>query len=66
LKAVSGSDDMSIIIWDVDSGTQIFKLIGHKEGVRSVIFSSDGKQVVSCSYDGSIIVWDVINGNQIK
>ncbi len=34
-------------------------LRAHKNEVRSVMFSRDGKSFVSASYDNSLILWDV-------
>ena len=41
-------------------------LEGHTNGVRSVAFSPDGKQIVSGSYDKSVRVWDVSTGKELK
>ena len=34
-------------------------LRGHNDGVMSVVFSPDGKKVISGSLDGTIRIWDV-------
>ncbi|CDF39140.1 WD40-repeat containing protein [Chondrus crispus] len=65
-RAVSGSDDMSVRVWDVDTGLQIGDaLTGHTGWVESVAMSGDGKRAVSGSYDDSVRVWDVDTGLQI-
>ena len=47
-KIVSGSNDKTIRIWDVESGKQVQRFeIDH--AVHSVAFSSDRKKIVSGS-----------------
>lgn len=56
----SGSDDHSIILWDVTTGQPIGQpLKGHSDEVMSVAFSPDGKTLASGSADHTIILWDV-------
>ncbi|CDF38850.1 WD40-repeat containing protein [Chondrus crispus] len=65
-RAVSGSWDRSVRVWDVDTGLQIGDaLTGHTGGVYSVAMSGDGKRAVSGSHDKSVRVWDVDTGLQI-
>jgi WD40 repeat protein len=46
-------------IWDASTHKSIVQLVGHTDGVDSVAFFPDGKQIISASYDGTIRVWDV-------
>lgn len=58
----SGSNDKSVIIWDLTAGTQLKKLTGHVWKVNSVSWSSDGKYLVSTGNEGETIVWEVETG----
>ncbi len=44
---VSGSDDGTIRMWDMTSGSCQHTLIGHNDPVRSVCFSPCGTKIVS-------------------
>ena len=55
---VSGSDDETIIVWDITSGSCLSTLRGHSAYVNSVCFSSDGKQLTSGSDDTTVRNWD--------
>ncbi|HEX2673284.1 MAG TPA: hypothetical protein VHM25_20525, partial [Polyangiaceae bacterium] len=72
----SGSDDRTILLWDVETQQQMTRpLEGHAEAVSSVVFSPDGLQLASIARNGSIMfsdlgldalasrACDVINGN---
>jgi WD40 repeat protein len=58
----SGSDDKSIIIWDMATATVLKKLTGHAWKVTSVQFSPDGKYLVSTCNTGEIKLWNLETG----
>ena len=65
-RVVSGSEDKTVRVWDVETGTQVGgALTGHTEGVISVAISEGGRRAVSGSSDKSVRVWDVNAGKQI-
>ena len=62
----SGSNDMTIKIWDTGSGRHINTFQGHIKSVTSVVFSPDGNQIVSGSRDKTIKLWGVNSGKEIR
>ena len=61
--AVSGSNDKTLRVWNLE-GSQLRRvLIGHTGPVKAVALSGDGRRVVSGSYDKTLRVWD-LEGNQ--
>ena len=55
----SGSEDSTVLLFDVATGTYIHTLEGNLDSVNSVAFSPDGKTLASGSHDGTIRFWDV-------
>ena len=63
---ISGSDDSTIRIWDVKTGTTVGEpLKGHSGGVYGVSDSPNGRQIFSGSYDGTIQIWDAETGDTV-
>lgn len=63
---VSGSDDRTIRLWNVETGEAAFKPFeGHEDEVHSVAFSPDGKYITSGSVDHTIRLWNIETGKVI-
>ena len=60
----SGSDDKTIRLWDVSTGTQMSSLRSGK--VRALAFSIDGKILASIGNSVNIQLWDTATGSQLK
>jgi WD40 repeat protein len=61
-RLLSGSDDDTVKIWDVESGANVGTLEGHSGGVSSVAFPADGRRLASGSWDHTVKIWDVESG----
>jgi WD40 repeat protein len=62
LLAVHGPDGTSrgkdVLLVDVEDGTTVARLRGHRDQVSNIRFSPDGTLVGSVAWDGELIVWD--------
>jgi WD40 repeat protein len=64
LIATSMSGNVShILLWKPDGKKPIRRLLGHSDMVRDLLFSPDGKKIISASHDKTVKVWDVEVGN---
>ncbi|HEY9852629.1 MAG TPA: serine/threonine-protein kinase [Leptolyngbyaceae cyanobacterium] len=63
---VSGSNDKSIKIWDLNSGKLVNTLRGHKNAVNSVAISPDGQTLASGGGDRTLKLWDLKTGKLKK
>ena len=51
-------DDV-VLVWDTKDGALKHTFKGHKQVIRTVAFSPDGKQLLSGGLDRTIRVWKV-------
>ena len=73
-RLLSGGFDQTVRLWDVASGKELRRLLGHKDGVTSVAFSSDGRRGVSGggnygrngAVDSTVRVWDLESGKELR
>src|SRR5262249_52169618 len=61
---LSGSQDMTLKLWDVAEGKCVKTLEGHKNWVNGVLFQGD-KRAISTSDDLTIRLWDLPSGKEI-
>ncbi|MBN1123296.1 MAG: hypothetical protein JXJ17_19650 [Anaerolineae bacterium] len=48
-----------ITVWDIETGEQLYRFVGHTAEAYAVAFSPDGTRLASVSADGSIVIWNV-------
>ncbi len=63
--AISGGDDHAAILWDTQSGQQIY-LWPHNNRVHYVKFSRDGKLAFTASRQAEAYIWDLTNGKMVS
>jgi len=61
----SGSDDMTIVMWNMTNYTQIGILKGHQSSIQDMMMLKNGF-LVSCAYDHKIFFWDYFKGEVIE
>jgi WD40 repeat protein len=62
-KVAKVADD--IRLYDVASGAEKSRLVGHQGALQSLSFSSDGRRLASGSADKTVEVWDVNTGRRM-
>jgi WD40 repeat protein len=55
----SGGGDKTVKLWNYDEGFCASVGTGHSQSISSVVFSPDGRNVVSASAEGAIFIWSV-------
>lgn len=64
-KAISGSDDRTLIVWNLDTGEILHTLVGHTDAVNKVVVTPDEKKAISGSDDYTLIVWNLETGEKL-
>jgi len=63
---ISGSDDNTLKLWDLNSGNCLRSFWGHKYGINAIAISKDDRYVVSGSSDNTLKLWDLNSGNCLR
>jgi WD40 repeat protein len=55
----SFSTDNSARLWDLSTGKEIRRFVGHKDFLHTIKFSSDGMRIITVAHDSSAMIWDL-------
>jgi WD40 repeat protein len=58
-RIASAGADATVIVWDTQTGENLFTLTGHDAWVESVAFGPQGQRLASGSRDGTLRMWNV-------
>ncbi len=64
-KALSGSDDRTVRLWDVETAKQEQLFSGHENAVRAVAFNDKGNWALSGGSDASVRLWQTATGKEL-
>jgi WD40 repeat protein len=63
---LGAGDHEALRLWDATSGTELHELRGHQDKIHQVVFSQDGKTLISTGDDKTIRFWDVATGKESR
>ncbi len=53
-------------LWDLESGAELARFVGHDGSVSALALMPDGKRVLSGSDDGTVRMWDLNSGSEVQ
>ncbi|MGD0067999.1 MAG: TIR domain-containing protein [Streptosporangiaceae bacterium] len=59
-----GTDDGTVRLWDLATGTVLTTLTGHRGAVHEMAFSRDGRRVATGAGNGIVRLWDPGSGTE--
>ncbi|MDP2767727.1 MAG: hypothetical protein Q8O41_09815, partial [Candidatus Methanoperedens sp.] len=65
-RAISGSRDKTLKVWNLETGKELHTLAGHTGSVSAVAVMPDGRRAVSGSGDRTLKVWDLETGKELR
>ncbi len=63
---VSGGSDGTVRLWDLSTGEEQKRFVGHSAGVLCVAVSPDGNWAASGGKDRTVRIWDLKSGEQLR
>jgi WD40 repeat protein len=63
---VTGYDETTVKVWDVETGKEVGAFAGHKKAVRDCWVSNDRKRLVTFDRSGSARLWDAATGKEVR
>ncbi|MFW9925596.1 MAG: WD40 repeat domain-containing protein, partial [Candidatus Thorarchaeota archaeon] len=63
---LSGGQDGVVHLWDLETGTQLKTMTGHKDSILLIHVTSDGQHIITGSGDGTVRVWILRGGVLLK
>lgn len=64
-KIISGDSWGYIKMWDIDKAECVYTIIGHNNGIRTLVFDKTDNYFLSTAYDNTIKIWEVTKGELI-
>ena len=61
-KRLLTASDITAMVWDVATGSQLLALNGHMGRINQAIFTPDGRSILTASADTTARVWDADTG----
>lgn len=65
-RAVTGSLDGTLRLWDLANGQVLRTIPAHSSGVSAVKVSADGAQAISAGWDGAVRIWNLASGQEVR
>lgn len=65
LQAVSVDQSGQVILWNVRTGNEVRRFLGHDGTVSAVLFTPDGRHLLTGCRDGTARLWDAATGREL-
>ena len=65
-RALSGSKDRTLRLWDLETGAELRRFEGHWDAVTSVTVLPDGRRALSGSSDKTLRLWNLETGAELR
>jgi WD40 repeat protein len=65
-RALSGSRDRTLGLWDLQTGQLLLTFAGHDRRGFAAAMTPDGRQGLSPSDDGTLRLWDLQTGHLLR
>ena len=64
---LTGADPTGVVqLWDIATGKELRRFVGHNAGVRTISLSPNGKYMLTASEDSTARLWDLQTGAELR
>src|SRR3954452_7673121 len=64
-KLAAGLPNYSVVVYDLETMAEEFRLKGHKDEIFGLTFSPEGKTLATASWDSTVKLWHVASGEPL-
>jgi len=67
-RIISGSLDRAARLWDVNTGKELRRFVGHRNGIADIAVSRDGRLLATAAgwnEEGSLRIWEIETGKEL-
>jgi WD40 repeat protein len=64
-KLAAALGNYSVVLFNLETGAEEFRLKGHKDEIFGITFSPDGKTLATASWDSTVKLWHVASGEPL-
>jgi len=64
--AVTGSNDKTIKVWDLNTGECMQTMTGHRGQITCISFTPDEQHLITGSWDNTLKLWQLANGSCLR
>lgn len=65
-RLVSGRDDYTLKVWDLEMSEVLFTLTGHTKQIKCVQFSPNNQKIASSGADCCVFIWEASTGTRLN
>jgi tetratricopeptide (TPR) repeat protein len=65
-RVLSSGYDNTVRLWDLATGQEVRRFVGHKGLVHGLAFLPGGMQIITSGSDGTVRLWDVESGKEVR
>ena len=62
---MTGSSDKLVRLWDLRTGAEVLRFVGHTGSVNACEMLPDGQHLITAAADKTLVLWDLRTGTDV-
>jgi WD40 repeat protein len=64
--ALAAREPAPVLVWDTTTGECLYTIQGHQNGIHAMVFSPDGRHLITGCHDHYVRAWDAATGALVR